>query len=165
METSERPRISILQLLLFCCLSVLSLFVSLFLLCYRYHLEKSNKSHSKFYSWCFFSLYPALASSNPAMFPHLSMLSWWVAVGYLALGTSLPLPSPELLSQLTQQDDDAQQDGNQSPCTETRRGQEGLALAHTDPAVTLAWTHPEGQSAGSAQGWLPAIPNHNGYLV
>lgn len=48
METSERPRISILQLLLF------FHSVSLFLLCYRYHLEKSNKSHSKFYSWCVF---------------------------------------------------------------------------------------------------------------
>lgn len=80
-------------------------------------------------------------------------------------GYSLPLQSPNLLSQLTQQDDDAQQDGNQSPRTETRRGEEGLALAHSDPAVALARTHPQRQGAGAAQGRLPVVPHHDGQLV
>lgn len=107
-------------------------------------------------------LYPALTSSSPAIFSHPSMPSWSVATGYLALGASLLLPSPKLLSQLTQQDDDAQQDGNQSPSTETRGGQERLALTHTDPAVALAWAHPQCQGAGPTQWWLPTIPNHDG---
>lgn len=79
------------------------------------------------------------------------MLPRPLAAGYLPLGIAfLPLP-PRLLSQLTQQDDDAQQDGNQSPCTETRRGQEGLALTRADSAVALAWAHPQRQGAGSAE--------------
>lgn len=58
---------------------------------------------------------------------------------------------PAAISKLTQQDDDAQQDGNQSPCAEACGGQERLALAHADPAVALAWAHPERQGAGSTQ--------------
>lgn len=85
--------------------------------------------------------------------------------GYLPLGSSLLLQFPKLLSQLTQQDDDAQQDGNQSPRTETRRGEERLALAHPDPAVALAWAHPQGQGAGAAQRRLPVVPHHDGQLV
>lgn len=59
------------------------------------------------------------------------------------LGSIRLLLSPKRLSQLTQQDDDAQQDGNQSPRTEARRGEECLALAYPGPAVALAWAHPQ----------------------
>lgn len=86
--------------------------------------------------------------------------------GYSPPGQLPPvLQSPQQLSQLTQQDDDAQQDGNQSPRAETRRGEERLALAHPDPAVVLARAHPEGQGAGAAQGRLPTVPHHNGQLI
>lgn len=86
-------------------------------------------------------------------------------LGYLQLGSSPPLQFPQWLSQLTQQDDDAQQDGNQSPRAETCWGEERLALAHPDPAVALAWTNPQGQGAGAAQWRLPAVPHHNGQLI
>lgn len=76
-----------------------------------------------------------------------------------------PLQSPQWLCQLTQQDDDAQQDGNQCPRAETRGGQERLALAHPDPAVALARAHPQGQGAGAAQRRLPAVPHDDGQLV
>lgn len=85
-----------------------------------------------------------------------------MAAEYLDLGTSLLLLSPKLLPLLTQQDDNAEQDGNQSPCTETCRRQECRALAHTDSAMALAWAHPQCQGAGSTQGRLPTIPNHDG---
>lgn len=88
-----------------------------------------------------------------------------VPSGYLPPGSSPLLQSPQRLSHLTQQDDDAQQDGNQSPRAETRRGEERLALAHPDPAVALAWAHPQGQGAGAAQRRLPTVPHHNGQLV
>lgn len=75
------------------------------------------------------------------------------------------LQSLQRLCQLTQQDDDAQQDGNQSAGAEARGGEERLALAHSDSAVALAWAHPQGQGAGAGQRRLPAVPHHDGQLV
>lgn len=73
------------------------------------------------------------------------------------------LPSPPL--PLTQQYDDAQQDGDQSPRAETGRGQERLALARPDPPVALAGADPQREGAGAAQRRLPAVPHHDGELV
>lgn len=116
------------------------------------------------------SLSPPLPLSNPFKPFHPFLLFYGstppsMPSGYLPLGSSLLLQSPKLLSQLTQQDDDAQQDGNQGPRTETRRGEERLALAHPDPAVALARAHPQGQGAGATQRRLPVVPHHDGQLV
>lgn len=116
------------------------------------------------------SLSPPLPLSNSFKPVHPCLLLYGssppsMPSGYLPPGSSPLLQSPQGLSQLTQQDDDAQQDGNQSPRAETRRGEERLALAHPDPAMALAWAHPQGQGAGATQRWLPTIPHHNGQLV
>lgn len=113
------------------------------------------------------SLCPPLPLSNP--FKPFPAPLWFIssihALRMLPPGSSPLLKSPPGLSQLTQQDDDAQQDGNQSPRAETSRGEECFALAHPDPAVALAWAHPQSQGAGATKRRLPAVPHHDGQLV
>jgi hypothetical protein len=66
----------------------------------------------------------------------------------------------------TQQDDDAQQDGDQGPRAEACRGEESpLILARLHPPIALARAHPQGQCASATQRWLPTVPHHNGELV
>lgn len=66
----------------------------------------------------------------------------------------------------TQQDDDAQQDGDQGPRAEACRGEESpLILARLHPPVALARAHPQGQCASATQRWLPTVPHHYGELV
>lgn len=119
------------------------------------------------------SLCPPLPLSNPfkpfQTLPPFPALLWLIssihALRMLPPGSSPLLKSPPGLSQLTQQDDDAQQDGNQSPRAETGRGEECFSLAHPDPAVALARAHPQSQGAGAAKRRLPTVPHHDGQLV
>lgn len=135
-------------------------------------LSNSFYPHSKFYLCPLMSIHPSLlfcpcqTLSSPSTFSCSSMVHllhpcpqgncpWAV----------LLLQCPQRLSQLTQQDDNAQQDCNQSSRAETRRWEECLALAHPDPAMALAWTHPQGQGAGPTQRRLPTVPHYYGQLI
>lgn len=68
------------------------------------------------------------------------------------LEVTRPLPSQWNLSSqvLTQQDNDAEEDGNQRPGAEAGGEEQGLGVAglHVPPAV--AGTHANGQRAGAA---------------
>ena len=58
---------------------------------------------------------------------------------------------------LTQQDDDAEENGNQCPCTEASREEKGLRVAglHVPSAVT--GTNTDGKCASAALDWIVIV--------
>lgn len=62
---------------------------------------------------------------------------------------------------LTQQDDDAQQDGDERPRAEAHRQEDGLGAARQQRAVRLAATHPDGQRARAALRRVAVIFDHH----
>lgn len=61
----------------------------------------------------------------------------------------------------TQQDDDAQQDGDERPRAEAHRQEDGLGAARQQRAVRLAATHPDGQRARAALGRVAVVVDHH----
>lgn len=65
------------------------------------------------------------------------------------------------VEQLTQQDDDAQQDGDERPRAEAHRQEDGLGAARQQRAVRLAAAHPDGQRARAALGRVAVVLDHH----
>lgn len=76
-----------------------------------------------------------------------------------------PLPPPRSLPALTQQNDDAEENGDEGPSAEASRGQEGLCLAGPESAGPLAGAHPQREGAGPAELRLTTVPHLHGQLV
>lgn len=51
---------------------------------------------------------------------------------------------------LTEQDEDAEQNGHQRPCAEPRRAGQSLSVAHLHVAVSVARAHPNCERARAA---------------
>lgn len=66
---------------------------------------------------------------------------------------------------VTQQDEDAEQDGDKSPGAEAGGGQEGLGLAGRGSEAALARTYTQREGGGAAEHRLASIPHHHGQLM
>lgn len=70
-----------------------------------------------------------------------------------------------MIVRVTQQDEDAEQDGDESPGAEAGRGEEGLGSAGRWSEAALAWTHTQSEGGGAAECRLSSVPHHHGQLM
>lgn len=66
--------------------------------------------------------------------------------------------------QLTQEDKDAGQDGNESTPAQTDWEHIGLWAAGHDVAIIIAAAHLDGECAGTAEYWLSAVSYEDGQV-
>lgn len=67
-----------------------------------------------------------------------------------------------MLATLTEQDDDAQQDGHESAGAETGGARLGLGVAHFHVALTVARAHPHCERARAALHGVVAVGDDHG---
>lgn len=58
---------------------------------------------------------------------------------------------------LTQQDDDAEENGNQCPCAEASREEQGLCITGLHVSSTVTGTYTYGQRASAALDWVVIV--------